>query len=186
MPEGNIKENKITGNERKSSSHREEFNPVDFANLSTRLIGRKKTTHPDKSAHNVLRNFSSEFSIMQGIFYSYNPENKFYSMIASYAYAGKDEPTPFKLGEGIHGQAILDRKLMEVANLPDDYSVVTSGLGNTHGRFLYLIPFLLGNETPALVEFTVLKPLGEKYIYALGKILGELGEKWMELNKDEN
>ena len=158
--------------------------PVNYKELAERLIGVNNHGDPVKNARQVLVNFASEFNIMQGVFYSFNPEEKKFSMTAAYALAGNNEPEPFEPGKGIHGQAVIDKKLLELSNLPEDFTIVLSGLGSTYGRFLYLVPFIKNNETNALVEFTVFHSIGQEYMNALNKALPELGDKWIQINEN--
>ena len=62
-------------------------------------------------------------------------------LIASYAYkARKHVGNRFGLGEGLVGQAALEKKPILLTNVPDDYIQITSGLGEAPPRNIIVLP----------------------------------------------
>jgi len=65
------------------------------------------------------------------------------SLIGSYAYSKrKNLSSVFTPGEGLAGQATLEKQQILVKNVPEDYIKVTSGLGERVPRFICVTPFL--------------------------------------------
>jgi hypothetical protein len=49
-------------------------------------------------------------SIVQGLVYKLDKETDAFQVLSTYAYYGEEEPQPFKVGEGLSGQAARDKK----------------------------------------------------------------------------
>ncbi len=80
-------------------------------------------------------------------------ENGTLRLVASYAYRQrKSLSNQFGFGEGLVGQAALERKPILVTNAPDDYVKITSGLGEALPINLVVLPIVLEDEVIAVVE----------------------------------
>ena len=55
-------------------------------------------------------------------------------------------------GEGLVGQTALEMKSKLLTDIPDDYLKISSGLGFTKPKVIYLVPILFKGETLAVVE----------------------------------
>ena len=65
------------------------------------------------------------------------------ALIASYGYKNrKTVANHFKLGEGLVGQAALEKKTILITQAPDDYIKITSGLGEAAPVNIIVIPVL--------------------------------------------
>jgi hypothetical protein len=155
---------------------------IDSSNLPIRIIGNINAGDREKNARNILKNLAHEFKIMQGVFYIFDEKNDNYRFIAAYALPGLNGPEPFVAGVGIHGQAVLDKKIIEITHLSSEQSMILSGLGSTNSKHLYLLPLQFKNEVLALIEFSTLKPLQQDYIAAINQKLEQMGTLWAELN----
>ncbi|MBT3380293.1 MAG: response regulator [Lentisphaerae bacterium] len=75
------------------------------------------------------------------------------SLVGSYAYASrKNLSHSFKLGEGVVGQAALEKSPILISNVPEDYVRITSGLGETPPRFISVVPFLFEEHVTGVIE----------------------------------
>ncbi len=82
------------------------------------------------------------------------------SLLGSYAYAKrKNLSNEFKLGEGLVGQAALEKKQILITNVPEAYVKVTSGLGELLPQFIAVTPFLYENRVKGVVEVGFLNPI---------------------------
>lgn len=91
----------------------------------------------------------------------YMPQGDELVMTGSYAFTyRKNLANRFKLGEGLVGQAALEKKQIVLARVPDDYIVVSSGLGETAPRHIVVTPILHEGELRALLEIGSLDDLG--------------------------
>jgi signal transduction histidine kinase/DNA-binding response OmpR family regulator len=74
-------------------------------------------------------------------------------LIASYAYkARRHVATRFGLGEGLVGQAALERSPILLTNVPDDYIQINSGLGESPPRTILVLPIIFEGEVKAVLE----------------------------------
>ncbi|WP_257295189.1 response regulator [Endozoicomonas sp. YOMI1] len=81
-------------------------------------------------------------------------DNNQLQLMGSYAWSKRNQHANcFAMGEGLIGQAALERKTMEIANVPDGYIEIESGLGSARPTHLIIVPFCYENELKGGVEF---------------------------------
>ncbi len=129
----------------------------------------------------ILKSLASEFNIMQGVVFLYNPEHSLFEVSEEYAIAPENRALPFRAGEGIHGQAALDMQVMKLSNLSKTYRLLASGLGSTYARFLYLTPIIYEDQCIALIEFSTLSDIGNNGLEILKILSNELGKELFSL-----
>ena len=79
--------------------------------------------------------------------------SKALKLLASYAYKErKHVANRFRLGEGLVGQAALEKKSILLTRVPSDYIQVTSGLGEAPPLNIIVIPILFEDEVRAVIE----------------------------------
>ncbi|MCP4701251.1 MAG: response regulator, partial [Gammaproteobacteria bacterium] len=97
-------------------------------------------------------------------------------MMASYAYTRrKNLANEFELGEGLVGQAALERKSIVISEAPDDYVHVQSGLGNSLPRNILVVPFLYENTLKGVIELGFLRELTEIQLEFLNQTMQGIG-----------
>ena len=75
----------------------------------------------------------------------------------SYAYTKrKGLSNAFRIGEGIVGQAALEKQQIFISNVPNDYIKITSGLGEHIPRFICVTPFFHEGHLKGVVEMATL------------------------------
>ncbi len=83
----------------------------------------------------------------------YLSENSHLELVGSYAFHyRKDNSNTFKLGQGLVGQAALEKKPILFSELPEDYIRINSGLGNSIPKNIIVFPFLYDGEVKGVVE----------------------------------
>ncbi len=102
-----------------------------------------------------------------GALYLYDQKNKL-NLIASYAFEkNKSASQHFKLGEGLIGQAALEKKIIYLNQLPDDYIKITSGLGKCSPSSIIAVPMMNLDEIVAVIElgaFTEISAIKQSYL----------------------
>ncbi len=81
----------------------------------------------------------------------------------------------FAYGEGLVGQAGLEKQMMIVRHLPTDYLEVQSGIGSVTPHFLFLIPFLFEGELKGILEFASfieIKPAKQQFLEQVATNIG--------------
>ncbi|MDP9178267.1 MAG: response regulator, partial [Gemmatimonadota bacterium] len=114
-------------------------------------------------------------SAHHGAFYIMDREDNapVLKLIASYAYKErKHVGNRFLLGEGLVGQAALEKKPILLTNVPPDYIYITSGLGEAPPRNVLVMPVLFEGEVKAVIELASFLPFSQ--IHQL--FLDQLGE----------
>ena len=86
-------------------------------------------------------------------------------MRASYAYSHrKGDRSRLKMGESLVGQAAIERNIFVISDLPDDYTPIASGLGESTPREVMVIPLVFNDHLLAVMELMSFKPFSEDNI----------------------
>jgi HAMP domain-containing protein/CheY-like chemotaxis protein/signal transduction histidine kinase len=97
-------------------------------------------------------------------------------LIASYAYkARKHVANHFELGEGLVGQAALEKKPILLTHVPDDYIQINSGLGESPPRNIMVLPILFEGEVKAVVELASFLPFSSIHQLFLDQLAESIG-----------
>jgi len=97
-------------------------------------------------------------------------------LVASYAYrARKHVANRFALGEGLVGQAALEKQPILLQNVPDDYIQITSGLGEAPPRNIIVLPILFEGEVKAVVELASFLPFSQIHQTFLDQLAESIG-----------
>lgn len=108
---------------------------------------------PDLMARNVITYISKYTNAQIGAIYLYDDERRGYQLMGSYAYKHrKGVKMFFSEGEGLIGQAALEKQIISFNELPDDYIRITSGIGDTIPRNVIIAPFVYENKTLGVLE----------------------------------
>ncbi|MBF0408059.1 MAG: response regulator [Candidatus Riflebacteria bacterium] len=76
-----------------------------------------------------------------------------YLMVSSFAFdCRKAMSASTKPGEKIIGQAVLEKKLLVISDLPSDYIFIQSGLGESTPKFLVIVPCIREGEVKCVIE----------------------------------
>ncbi len=111
---------------------------------------------------NVVTFMAGYLNKQVGLIYAHNGKGS-YHYAAGYAFTpGKDFSDCFRLGQGLPGQAALEKKTLIVSDLPPDYLSITSGLGNKVPEHLIHVPFVFNNQVEAVMELGSLAPFTEQ------------------------
>ena len=82
------------------------------------------------------------------------------ALIASYGYKKrKNVSNRFKPGEGLVGQAALEKKPILITEPPDDYIQVASGLGEAPPRNIIVLPVLFEEQVLGVMELALVPPV---------------------------
>ncbi|WP_340029222.1 CHASE3 domain-containing protein [Paenibacillus sp. FSL H7-0940] len=85
--------------------------------------------------------------------------------LAAYAGDGEKERSLGKVslapGEGLVGQSAVEKRVLRMNDLPQNYIRISSGLGYTSATSLTVVPVLFEGRTIAVIELASMKPLQE-------------------------
>lgn len=124
----------------------------------------------------VLQKMAAKMGIVQGVFYLKQKESELFEPVSLYAYYSDKTPPVFKFGESLPGQAVKDKRVVVIQNIPDNYIPVVSGLGSSKPKTLVMIPVISENEPVGLIEIAVFTSIDAEVEPALkesGAIIGK-------------
>jgi HAMP domain-containing protein/CheY-like chemotaxis protein/signal transduction histidine kinase len=145
---------------------------TNLAKFSRMMQGQKDLEAVSKL---IMSELTPLVSAHHGAFYIMDREDNVpvLKLIASYAYKErKHVGNRFLLGEGLVGQAALEKKPILLTNVPPDYIYITSGLGEAPPRNILVMPVLFEGEVKAVIELASFLPFSQ--IHQL--FLDQLGE----------
>lgn len=103
-------------------------------------------------------------------------DNMRFVKLASFAGDGEDSGRrEFRLGEGLIGQCALERKSKIIEDIPEDFQLVTTGLGEVSPKSIVIAPVLFEGEVVAMVELASLDAFTKLQKNFLNHVLDTLG-----------
>jgi CheY-like chemotaxis protein/signal transduction histidine kinase len=97
-------------------------------------------------------------------------------LVSSYAYKRrKGIANVFGLGEGLVGQAALERKAILVTQAPEDYITIGSGLGEAAPVNIVVLPVLFEDQVMAVIEMASFTPYSDAHLTFLEQLSETLG-----------
>ena len=146
----------------------------------TRMLQGQRGVQPLAAA--LLSELVPGLGAQQGAFYLVHVGGGERSLrrLAAYA-AGREPPRELAFGEGLVGQAALERRRIVVDDLPPGYAPISSGLGQAHASALVVAPVLFEGEVKAVLELAGLRRFTpvelaflEQFLESLGIVLASL------------
>lgn len=81
----------------------------------------------------------------------------------------------FRLGEGLIGQAAMDKRIFLIDKLPEEHFKVATGLGESSPRNLLVAPILVDGRVEAVVEFAAFQPFKAQHLTLLDLLQDKFG-----------
>ncbi|MCF6365022.1 MAG: hypothetical protein L3J35_02360 [Bacteroidales bacterium] len=171
------KETNISKNiEQKEQLQREQMENHTLAIISD----IQKQNNINELAESLLIKFAKQFSVVQGVVYVRQKDDKTFKTVATYALYG--ETDNFVEGIGINGQVAINKKLKLIKEIPENYITVISGLGSSSPSNLLILPFVNKNKTVALIELAAFDEFPEIINEIYNEINDSIAEKFDSLN----
>jgi len=108
-----------------------------------------------------------------GVFYLKEENEESFTLLSTYAFSQrKAHVKQIKQGEGIVGQAVLEKEPIHLSEVPEDYIFINSGIGRASPGNLLVNPFILENEVKAVIELGSFTPFTDaqmEYLKAIGE-----------------
>ncbi len=103
-------------------------------------------------------------------------EDTVFKLRASYAFKERKHVTnELHPGEGIIGQAVLEKTPIILSNVPSDYITVQSGLGEAPPLTIYVLPILFEGDVIAVLEIASFKVFSEMEQDFLEEVIEDMG-----------
>jgi len=114
-------------------------------------------------------------SANQGVLYISDEQKDSLDLVAAYAYGRKKHmKSSVKAGDGLVGQAFLEKNLVLMKEIPNDYIKITSGLGEALPRVLVISPLVTNDEVYGILEIASFKDFDPHVLEFIKKISEEL------------
>jgi len=165
----NMRENllKVAEEDRRRNWANEGFNL--FVNIL-----RSSYDNLNELAYNVISNLVKYLKANQGglfVTVEDNQNNVFLELKAAFAYdRRKYEESRIEIGQGLVGQAVLEKDILHLDKLPEDYIRISSGLGDAPPRHLLIVPLLYNNEAYGAIEIASFKNFEDYEIAFIEKL----------------
>ncbi len=131
------------------------------AQLNDVMSGEKR---PAALSRGVISFLAGYLGAQVGAIYLMDNHNRL-RIEGSYAFKKNKKSAPvFEVGEGLIGQAAVDKKPLLVTDVPKDYLTVNSGLGDAPPRNILLVPFLHEGEVKGVIELGAIDAFTERKI----------------------
>ena len=97
-------------------------------------------------------------------------------LAGSYAFTKrKDLADSYALGQGLVGQAGLEKSLISLSNIPEDYIRINSSLGDAHPRNIVVLPLLHVGELKGVIELGSFEEFSDtklEFLQAVSEAMG--------------
>lgn len=136
-------------------------------------ILRAQNNEIQKSYDAIITNLVKYLDANQGgLFVVEGEENsKFIELKSYYAYERKKYlEKRIEIGEGLVGQCYLEKDIVFLTKVPENFITITSGLGNATPRCVLLVPLMLNEEVFGVIELASFKPFEQYQIDFLKKV----------------
>ncbi|WP_047982323.1 response regulator [Ornithinibacillus contaminans] len=149
----------------------------NIANITTSLSG----THDLESlAQTFLSNVVPLVKASHAVFYVKDlvedESEPIYRLLGSYAFKERKHLTnTFLQGEGLVGQAALEKKPIILTDVPSDYIQIKSGLGGAAPANVYVLPIQYEGDVKAVLEIASFTPFTASEQVFLEDLIEDLG-----------
>jgi HAMP domain-containing protein/CheY-like chemotaxis protein len=150
--------------------------------LKTNLTKFTRMLQGQKDLNTVAKLILSELapvvSAQHGVFYIMESEGgtPILKLLSAYAYKHrKTLANEFRLGEGLVGQAALEKEPILLTEVPDDYIKISSGLGDATPRNIVVLPVIFEGEVKAAIELASLNKLNDIHLTFLEQLAEGIG-----------
>jgi HAMP domain-containing protein/signal transduction histidine kinase len=126
----------------------------------------------------ILSELAPLVSAQQGAFYIVDPPNgePELKLLAGYAqHEANGAKDRFKMGEGLVGQAALDKRRILLTDGPGDHAKVYSGLRELHPINLVVLPILFEGEVKAVMELSSVERFSPAHQAFLDQLTESIG-----------
>lgn len=140
--------------------------------LNTILRGDKSTAELTDQALAFLAEY---LGAAVGVFYLFDENEAALKIAAGYACPpGKDMNGRIALGEGLAGQAALEKRIITLNEAPPDYLRISSGLGGAEPAHIVALPLLYNGTLVGLLEIGSFSTFSEDDLAFLQQIMEAL------------
>ena len=141
------------------------------AELGTKMRGDQNLVD---LSQNIIGYLASYLDAKVGAIYlKDDTEEELFKLAGTYAYKKrKNLSSSFKIGEGLVGQAALEKQTILITEVPDDYIKINSGLGESTPLNIFVTPLIYDDDLVGVIELGSFKEFTDIQL----KFIEEAGE----------
>ncbi|OAB44969.1 HAMP domain-containing protein [Paenibacillus antarcticus] len=150
--------------------------------LKTNLAKFSRLLQGQRDLYAVCRMILSELaplvSMQHGVIYINEvvSDEPVLSLFASYAYQQRKHlSNSFRAGEGLVGQCLIEKQRILLTNVPSDYVMISSGLGEATPLNIVLLPIIFEDQVLAVLELASFRAFGEIDLAFLDQLTESIG-----------
>lgn len=128
-------------------------------------------------AEEVVKNLVQFLNANQGALFILNSteDEPFLELTYCYAYdKQKYLNKKIKQGEGVIGQAWIEKEKIYMTEVPDMYTDITSGLGESTPRCILVIPLVFNDEVQGIIELASFQTLKDYELSFVDEVMGSV------------
>ena len=148
-------------------AERQRWVKTSVGELADALQGAEQ---PDEFGRRLLSKLVPVLNGGYGAVYLRHESDGRFEFISGYGCEG--EPKGFAQGEGIGGQAAVERKVIVLSDVPQDYVQIASGLGKAPPRVLAAVPIATQDRVLAVIEIASFSTLTDQHRSLLDEAAG--------------
>ncbi|MED1202650.1 response regulator [Heyndrickxia acidicola] len=138
----------------------------------------QRIDHIETLADRFISKIVSLLDASLGSFYIKRGEGKTANFVQLASFAGQSGQAgrkKFNMGEGLMGQAAAEKQMYIIENVPEDYTVISTGLGEMKPKSIMIIPVLFEDEVAAVIEVASLQPFDALHRSLMSHVVDTLG-----------
>ncbi|HMA97766.1 MAG TPA: ATP-binding protein, partial [Polyangiaceae bacterium] len=150
--------------------------------LKTNLARFSSMMQGQRSVFSIAQLIMSELTPLvdaqQGAFYLMESEagEPTLNLVASYGFGGrKSLNNRYRLRESLIGQCAFEKKRILLAEVPDDFLRISTGMGEASPRTVIVLPVLFEGETKAVIELASFSAFSPNHLAFLDQLMGSVG-----------
>ncbi|AEI44117.1 HAMP domain-containing protein [Paenibacillus mucilaginosus] len=150
--------------------------------LKTNLAKFSRLLQGQRDLYAVCRMILSELaplvSMQHGVIYINEPRGgePVLALFASYAFQQRKHlSNEYRAGQGLVGQCLIEKQRILLTNVPGDYVVISSGLGESTPLNIVLLPIIFEDQVLAVLELASFRKFTEIDIAFLDQLTESIG-----------
>ncbi|HET6908495.1 MAG TPA: HAMP domain-containing protein, partial [Mycobacteriales bacterium] len=124
----------------------------------------------------LMSEMTSVVQAQQGAFFLFGAEDggdPLLRLASAYGYTGED--STFTIGEGLVGQAAVEKSRIRVQGAPASYLTVKGGLGEAPPADVVVLPVLFEEQVLGVIELASFLPYSEQHLIFLDQLVETIG-----------
>jgi signal transduction histidine kinase/HAMP domain-containing protein/ActR/RegA family two-component response regulator len=170
--------NQMIGN-LKDTTHKnqeQDWLKTNLARFSSMMQGQRNIV---SVAQLIMSELTPLVDAQHGAFYlmdSDAEEESVLHLVASYGFGGrKGLANSYRLRESLIGQCAFEKKRIVLADVPENFIYIATGMGEAPPRSVIVLPVLFEGETKAVIELATFKPFIANHLTFLDQLMGSVG-----------